>query len=240
MQPSLCCYVEQGIKAMKKAFVLLAGVALIGSIASEEVWAKSFPSSANNAARRGDVRSIALTPQQQEWVNKIETWMNEVTTLKARFQQVASNGAHATGNAWIERPGKMRFEYAKPSPLLLVANDGKLVFRDKQLDQTTTIPLEKTPLGLLLRDNLHLSGDVAITGFQRNNGFVMVRIVKSASAGDGNLTLVFWEQPFALRGWRVVDAQGRRTQVDLFDLEKGEDSPSSLFNLDVAHTPAEE
>ncbi len=67
------------------------------------------------------------------------------------------------GTAWLERPGRMRFQYDPPSPFLLVGGHGLLVFHDSQLEQTSNIPLDRTPLGLLLRDNLKLSGDVTVT-----------------------------------------------------------------------------
>ncbi|QNT78034.1 LolA family protein [Entomobacter blattae] len=217
---------------------LAAGVyGLVGGVSTQAI-AKSPTTITIQTGER--VAPLSLTAAQQAWVKKVEDWMNSVSTLKARFQQIAQNGSRTTGDAWIERPGKMRFQYDKPSPLLLVANEGKLIFNDSQLDQTTTIPLNKTPLGLLLRENLRLSGDVTITGFQQTNGFVMVRVIRSNAPGEGNLTLVFWQNPFALRGWRVVDAQGRQTQVDLFELQKGEEFPSSLFSLDIGRNKHDE
>ena len=66
-------------------------------------------------------------------------------TLKAHFLQVAPNGAISQGTAWLDRPGRMRFQYDPPSPLLLVAGHGLVVFHDKSLNQTSNIPLSAGP-----------------------------------------------------------------------------------------------
>jgi len=174
-------------------------------------------------------QGISLSPADQQWVNRIEGALNAVTTLRARFQQIAPDGARTTGTAWLARPGRMRFEYAKPSQLLLVANDGKVVFHDGELGQTTTIPLERTPLGLLLRPGVKFSGDVQVTGFNHSGGFVRVTLVRTASPGDGSLTLAFSDSPLALKSWSVIDAQGRETHVDLFDVQLGAPVTPDLF-----------
>jgi len=179
--------------------------------------------------RAANAQAVALSPADQQWVARIESALTAVTTLQARFQQIAPDGARTTGTAWLARPGRMRFEYAKPSQLLLVANDGKVVFHDGELGQTTTIPLERTPLGLLLRPGLKLSGDVQVTGFAHANGLVQVTLVRAASPGDGSLTLAFADAPLALRSWSVIDAQGRETHVDLFDVHQGVAVQPDLF-----------
>src|SRR5690348_18339793 len=101
-----------------------------------------------------------LSAQDRADLARIETYLDSLRTLKARFLQVAPNGAIARGTAWLERPGRMRFQYDPPSPLLLVAGHGLVVFHDVQLNQTSNIPLTQTPLGILLADHVRLSGDV--------------------------------------------------------------------------------
>ena len=172
-----------------------------------------------------------LSPADHGWIDRVEDSMNAVTTLKARFEQTASDGQRTTGTVWLARPGRMRFEYDKPSPLLLVANDGKVVFRDTQLDQTTEIPQERTPLGLLLSAHVSLSGDVTITDFHHENGIVQISAVRTEAPGEGTLVMFFADQPLALRGWVVIDAQGRQTRVTLSDIKRGVNVSDALFAL---------
>jgi outer membrane lipoprotein-sorting protein len=123
----------------------------------------------------------------------------------------------------------MRFAYDPPTPIFLVAGHGLLVFRDEKLKQTTNLPLGSTPLGLLLEDHVKLSGDVTVTAISRPPGQIQVTLVRTSSAGEGSLSLVFSDPPLALRQWTVTDAQRRETHVSLFDIELGGNFDSKLF-----------
>jgi len=177
---------------------------------------------------------VQLRPADQGWVSRIEDTLGKVTTLQAHFRQTAADGSVTTGTATLDRPGRMRFDYDKPSPLLLVANDGRVVFQDRSVDQVTTLPLDRTPLGLLLRPEFKLSGDVTVTGFEHRDGQIRIQLVRTQSAGEGSLTLVFSDALLALEGWSVVDAQGRTTTIALSDVHLGGDVPQSLFVLPKA------
>jgi DNA invertase Pin-like site-specific DNA recombinase/outer membrane lipoprotein-sorting protein len=176
-----------------------------------------------------DPHAAVLSDQDHAVLQGVEAYLNNLHALKARFLQIGPDGVSNTGTAWLDRPGRMRFEYDKPSPLLLVAGHGVVVFRDNKLDQTTNIPMSQTPLGLLLRDRIVLGGDVTVTDFEQPPGAIQVTLVKTASPGDGSLTLLLNANPLALAGWSVVDAQGRETRVRLSNVVLGGDYPDSLF-----------
>jgi outer membrane lipoprotein-sorting protein len=173
----------------------------------------------------------ALSAQDRADIGRVEAYLNTITTLKARFQQIAPDGAISGGTAWIDRPGRMRFQYDPPAPFLLVGGHGLLVFNDSKLQQTSNIPIGRTPLGLLLSDHLKLSGDVTVTGITRYPGQLQVTLYRTATPGDGTLTLIFADNPLALRSWTVVDAQRRETRIALFDVQLGGHFEQSLFSF---------
>lgn len=173
----------------------------------------------------------ALTTQDRADLARIETYLNGLKTLKARFLQVAPDGATSEGNAWLQRPGRMRFEYDPPSPFLLVAGFGSAVFYDRQLNQTTSVPLATTPLGILLGDDLKLGHDVTVLAVTRQPGQIQVTTTRTSAPADGTLTLVFADNPLALRQWAVVDAQRQETRVSLFDIQLGGNFPAQLFEF---------
>jgi len=144
---------------------------------------------------------------------RIEGYLNGVRSLKAHFVQTAPDGGISQGEVFLLRPGRMRFQYDPPSPFLLVANYGILFFHDSQLNQTTNLPLSRTPLGILLADRVVLSGDITVTRVVRLPGQLQVSLVRTASPGEGSLTLFFADNPMALRQWVVVDQQGKETRV---------------------------
>src|SRR5271168_1256812 len=107
--------------------------------------------------------SAQTSGQDQADLARIETYLNGIRSLKARFVQTSSDGSSASGISLLQRPGKMCFQYDPPTPFLLVANHGFLTFVDSQLAQTSHIPLSRTPLGILLSDRVTLSGEITVT-----------------------------------------------------------------------------
>ena len=180
-------------------------------------------------AARAEV--IALTDRDRTDLARIQAYLNSVHSLKAQFLQVAANGSVARGTAWLDRPGRMRFQYDPPSPLLLVAGHGLVVFHDAQLNQTSNIPLSRTPLGILLADQVRLSGPVKVTGMQRLPGMISVTLVRPSTIADGSLTLVFADNPLTLRQWTVLDAQHQETRVTLYDVQLGGHFKDTLFDF---------
>ena len=174
-------------------------------------------------------RAQGLSPQDKTDIGRVEAYLNGLTSLKARFTQVTQDGNISEGTAWLQRPGKMRFQYNPPSPFLLIAAHGVLTFNDSSLQQTSNIPRSRTPLGILLAEKVDLSGAVTVTGIQRLPGQLQLTLVRTASPGDGSLTLIFAEPPLTLRQWTVIDAQRRETHVTLYNAQIGGSFDPQLF-----------
>jgi len=172
---------------------------------------------------------LALTAEDQTDISRIEAYLNGLKSLKAHFLQVTQDGAVSEGTAWLERPGRMRFQYDPPAPFLLIASHGVLTFHDSALQQTTNIGLGRTPLGILLAADVKLSGAVTVTGLQRLPGQLQVTVVRTDNPGDGSLTLIFADPPLTLRQWTVVDAQRRETHVTLYNAPTGGSFDPALF-----------
>jgi len=173
--------------------------------------------------------AAALSAQDRADLTRVEAYLNGLRTLRARFLQVAPDGTITEGNAWIERPGRMRFEYDAPSPLLLVAGNGGGMFYDKSLKQVTHFPLSSTPLGILLSENLRIEGAVTVSGIERLPGQIQVSMFRTAAPGEGSLTLVFADNPLSLRQWVITDPQLRETSVSLFNSTLGGRFDQKLF-----------
>jgi outer membrane lipoprotein-sorting protein len=204
---------DQIARMINRRIALLAGLSTLGLA----------------AMNRG--AGAQTSPQDAADLARIEAYLNGIRTLKARFVQVAPNGGISEGTALMQRPGRMRFQYDPPSPLLLVANHGILVFHDAQLNQTSNIPLGRTPLGILLADHATLSGDVTVTRFVRLPGQLQVTLVRTANPGEGTLTLNFADNPLVLRQWIVVDQQGKQTRVTFTNMEVGAAVDAKLFEF---------
>ncbi len=171
----------------------------------------------------------AFSPQDKADIARVEAYLNGLKSLKAHFLQVAQDGAISEGTAWLQRPGRMRFQYDPPAPFLLIATHGELIFHDSALQQTSQIGLDRTPLGILLADTVELAGAVTVTGIQRLPGQLQMTLVRTQSPGDGSLTLMFADPPLTLRQWTVLDAQRRETHVTLYNAQLGGSFDPQLF-----------
>jgi len=172
-----------------------------------------------------------LSAEDRNDVARVENYLNSVRTLRARFMQIADNGATAEGTFYLSRPGKLRLEYDPPVPTLLVANGSFLIHYDKDLKSTTHLPLNSTPAGLLVREHVSFSGDVTVTRVERGPGSLRLTLIQTADPQAGRITLVFSEKPFALSNWQVVDAQGSVTRVALIDPRPGVALDPALFRF---------
>jgi len=159
----------------------------------------------------------ALQGADAEAVLQAERYLNRITTMRARFVQVASNGSYAEGLVTMHRPGRLRFEYDPPHPVLLIADGVNLLYYDKELKQATFIPLWQTPLWFLLRKKVELGGDVRVSDIARADGALRMTVQEGDESESGAVTLVFSDRPFALRKWEVIDAQGISTTVSLLN-----------------------
>jgi outer membrane lipoprotein-sorting protein len=176
-----------------------------------------------------------LTAQDTLELQRIAAYLNGIRTMTARFQQYASNGV-STGEVWVARPGRMRFEYDAPAAITLLADSESVYYWDKGLNQTSKYELRSTPAWFFLRDPINFGGDVIVTRFEHAGGIIRVTVLESAHPEAGSLTLVFSENPLALRQWTVVDQQGKTTTINLSDLQFGVALDARLFQYQSLFT----
>jgi outer membrane lipoprotein-sorting protein len=162
---------------------------------------------------------------------RVQAYLNSLRTLQARFEQLWPNGTVNVGTLWMQRPGHLRLQYAPPSPLTLIAADGTVLLYNAATEATTTMPLSRSPLGILLSDEIILSGPVTVTSVRRVPGQLQVSMVRTAAPAQGSLTLLFTEPPLTLHSLRIVDAHGQPTDFTLFQLHVGVSMDPSVFRL---------
>jgi outer membrane lipoprotein-sorting protein len=170
-----------------------------------------------------------LTASEQAVLLRIESYLNGITTMQARFTQTSDAGSVAEGDFYLSRPGRMRIQYDDPIPYLYVADGFWLTFWDAELRQRSDVLLGTTIADVITRERIRLSGDVTVMDVRQSSGWVEVDLVQTEDPGAGQLTLVFQESPMRLDRWVVHDGQGITTEVKLTDPQYGVQLSSSLF-----------
>lgn len=176
-------------------------------------------------------RGAVLSAEDKADIARIEAYVNNLRALKANFLQLNSNGGVARGTFYLQRPGKMRFEYEPPTPVLMVADGTFLVYYDSMLQQVSYLPLGSTPIGILVRDQIRLSGDLTVTGITREANTIRVAVRQTKDWDQGELTLVFSDNPLKLEQWTVLDGQRQTTRVTLINPENTPRLDAKLFEF---------
>ena len=163
---------------------------------------------------------------------RLNAHISFVQTMTANFLQIDARGRSSTGTMQLKRPGKVRFEYGS-GDLLLVADGKNLNIIDYQVGQKSSLPLGRTPLGVLLSGSPNLKGRAQIVPGSDSR---IVTVRARDPAQYGSLTLVFTRSASApgglqLYGWTAIDGQNRRITVKLSDVRYNVAVPESAFTF---------
>lgn len=165
-------------------------------------------------------------------LGQISDYLNDLGTAEGRFTQLNADGSLSTGQIYIKRPGRIRFEYDAPSDALIMAGGGQLaVFDPRSNTGPERFPLRLTPLNVFLARNVNLGASDMVRDI-RSDGVVTVVTAQDPDNPDyGHIELFFTAEPTLLRQWVIVDQSGQRTTIMLNDLETGGRLPERLFNI---------
>jgi outer membrane lipoprotein-sorting protein len=177
--------------------------------------------------------AIELSTEQEAAVQRINAYFNSFKTLKGEFVQTSPKGRMDRGLLFISKPGKLRFDYAPPSALL-IASDGKwLTIKDEKRERGDQFPLNATPLRYFVAPKINLLADALITGFRQENGVTTLALADRKRSIRGELLLVFDEEKGELLQWVSIDARGQRLTVDVLNLEKDVALDPKLFQVTI-------
>lgn len=157
--------------------------------------------------------------------------LNATGTLRGRFVQTGSDGRQARGTLYLQRPGKIRFEYDAPNPMLILSDGVTIMQTDKALGTSDRIPLKSTPLDFFLKNKVRLERDTQVLALQKMPAQTSVTVRDGSGKAAGEMTLVFDSGNYALKEWTVLDEFGTRTKVELMDLVYNERLDPRLFIL---------
>lgn len=190
-------------------------------------------------AQQGAQRA-ALGPEQMAALKRVETYFNGVRSLSGDFTQIGPDGSRTNGKFFLLKPGKIRFYYAAPSTLDIIADGKSLVVRDRKLATQDVYPLGQTPLRFLLQPDLNLARDTNVVAVYDDPNTVSVAIEeKSTIGGTSRLLLVFGGEGGALelKQWTVTDPQGLDTTVSVSNLDARTRPDDKLFVVDYRRDP---
>ena len=177
--------------------------------------------------------TASFNASQRGHVDKVSAYLSKVHVMSGKFVQIGADGRRATGHFYIQKPGKVRFEYDPPSPIDIIADGRSVVVRDRKLATQDLYPLSQTPLRFLLSDRIDLLRETNVTAVTADEMFVSIVIEeKQAVIGTSRLMMMFDAQDLQLKQWVVTDPQGYDTTVAVSNLDSSRRPDPSMFRID--------
>lgn len=172
-----------------------------------------------------------LSAEDRAVLARAQTYLQGLTSAQGTF--VESTGAQRReGRFYLQRPGKMRFEYTNPAGLLVVSDGSNVKRYDPRLNVFRQVPLSQTPLSTFLARTVRLDQGVRIDRITRmDSGAFAITARDNRRPNDGSVVLAFAGNPVRLQEWTIVDAQGGRTRTQLTTLRPASGLAASLFQL---------
>lgn len=210
-----------------------------------------MPPSRDNAPRPGVASTVPAAPsqitpsasaqtpeEQKKLIEKVNSYFNSITTLVGTFVQIGPDGSRDEGDFYLQKPGKVRFDYNPPSPTELISDGSSVVVRNRQLATQDLYPLSQTPLKFLLASKLDLAKDTNVIGVYQDNLFTTVTIEeKHPVVGTHRLMIMFGAKDNQLKQWTVTDPQGYDTTVSISNLDSKQKPDPALFKINYERFP---
>lgn len=170
-------------------------------------------------------------PADSPWVKKAETYLQNLKSAKAEFDLIAPDETMRSGIFYLNRPGRLRFEYSGIHKDLIVADGTLLHFYDSVVDQSQSAPIQSTLANFFLRSKMSFAKDLNVATVEDDMDYVHITLIQKDSPDTGNITLSFSKKPMVLKGWRVSEFNGNVTRMRLKNLQENPKLDNNLFNF---------
>ncbi|MER9451766.1 outer membrane lipoprotein carrier protein LolA [Mesorhizobium sp. M0254] len=158
---------------------------------------------------------------------------SSVKSMSGDFVQSGPRAERTKGKFFLQRPGKIRFNYAGQSGVSVIADGKSLVVYNKKLKTSRLYALSKTPLKLLLDNQVNFSGN-RLKSIRDDGAQVIIRLADKSAFGNSNITMVFDRESLDLRRWTLTDERGLTSTVTISNVKQGVRAPAGTFTIDYA------
>jgi outer membrane lipoprotein-sorting protein len=168
--------------------------------------------------------------KQRALLERISAYLSSVQTMVGKFVQVGPDGGRTEGTFYLQKPGRVRFQYNPPSPIDIISDGSSVVVRDRKLATQDLYPLSQTPLRYLLAERINLLRDTDVVSVNSDDSFATVVIEqKQLLIGTDRLMIMFDAKDLTLKQWTVTDPQGFDTTVAVYNLDSTKKPDPNLF-----------
>ena len=183
-------------------------------------------------------QATAFDDKQRALLDRISMYLSSIQTMVGKFVQIGPDGNRTEGTFYLQKPGRIRFEYNPPSPIDIIADGSSVVVRDRNLATQQLWSLSETPLRYLLADHINLIRDTNVVSVSADDKFITVVIEeKQVMVGTTRLMIMFDTKSATLKQWTVTDPQGLDTTVAVYNLDSTKKPDPNLFVINYQRNP---
>lgn len=222
------------------AFLVTAAAVEAAENAAQTRQANPAGGGANWSTQVAPTTSQPASPYDEgaaEHIQRVNAYFNSMVHLQGRFVQVDPNNERTSGRFYVQRPGKLRFDYAPPSKMRIVSDGTYLTIEDHDLNTVDKFPLDATPFRLLLVPQVDLLRDARIVEFRALQGMISLTLEDKSGESGGQMKLFFAAPQIELKEWIITDPQGLNTHIQVADLEKGKEIAAKFFDTTTVAFP---
>jgi len=212
---------------MKTLITALTASALLVGLPLAALAQNGAPPAAVRPAVTGELTGA----QRSAALMQASAALNRIGTVQGRFTQVAPDGSVAQGRIYMQRPGKLRFEYDPPSPITVVADGSVVGIEDRSMRDVQRVPLRSTPLYYVLKRDVNLERDARITRVVQQGDNLLISARDRSGEADGEITITFTGSGRDLRQWSITDGQRQTTRITLSDVQGAARLDPRLFQI---------
>jgi outer membrane lipoprotein-sorting protein len=179
-----------------------------------------------------EASGINLDAHQKDIIDKVSGYFSAIHTLQGSFLQTGADHKRMKGKFYVQRPGRFRFDYARPSRQIVISDGRYLAVQDLDLNNEDRVELDQTPFRLLLGSDVNLVRDAQIMEVQQSDDIIMIALQDKNPDAGGQINLFLATKPeLQLKAWVTKDAQGIDTRIEISDLAKGVEFDADLFKI---------
>ena len=181
---------------------------------------------------------VNFLEEYSEDLSQIESYLNNIKNLSAKFIQESSDKSLVEGNFFLSRPGKMRIEYNAQPKILIVVNGSVLAYQDIELEETSYLSTNTTPASFLTRQNISFAAkDIEIINVKKSEGHIKVSVMKKNRKEAGEFSLIFSTNPLKFIKMEVKNDLDQIVTVTLADTNFSSPLSKNLFVIKNKNLP---
>ncbi|RWC45851.1 MAG: outer membrane lipoprotein carrier protein LolA [Mesorhizobium sp.] len=185
-----------------------------------------------SAAAMNGASTTAISAAPVE-AKTIADHFSSVKSMSGDFVQSGPKAEKTRGRFFLQRPGKIRFNYAGQSGISVIADGKSLVVYNRKLKTSRLYALSKTPLKLLLDNKVDFTGN-RLKSIKDDGAQITIKMADRSAFGNSNISMVFDRKSLDLRRWSLTDEKGLTTTVTISNVKQGVRAPEGTFVIDYA------